>query len=47
MSRADRVYVIVILAVAIVMIALGAVSFQMRRNAVVDRSTDVREIYTR
>ncbi len=35
------------LAVAMLMILLGAASYQMRRAAVVDRSTDIREIYTR
>ena len=34
---------IVMLAVAMLMVLLGAVSYQMRRSAVVDRSTDVRE----
>ena len=47
MSRADRAYLIVMLAVAMLMILLGAVSYQMRRGAVTDRSTDIREIYTR
>jgi hypothetical protein len=46
-TRADRIYLIVMLAVAMLMILLGAASYQMRRAAVVDRSTDIREIYTR
>ena len=45
--RADRTYLIVMLAVAMLMIVLGAVSYRMQQSAASDRSTDIREIYTR
>jgi hypothetical protein len=45
--RTERAYVIVMLAVAMLMILLGVVSYQMRRNAHVDRSTDIRGIYAK
>jgi hypothetical protein len=44
-TELDRVFFIVMAVVAVLMMLLGWVSYDMRRNAQPDPATDIRQIY--